>query len=298
MRITLRCVAALMTTALGMPAAVDAGGSSEDADRTAVKKSAKDFARAFAKGDAKAIAAFWTEKGEYHTEGIAVRGRAAIEEGFANFFKEHPGHKVEMKIESIRFPSANLAIEEGIVRQLGNGKDLPGSSLYRVTHVREAGGWKIAVAREWGGNQDRLADLDWLVGKWKGSQQDQEVTLTFAWDAKNPLLVAEFEKTVKGKVASTGSMKIGADPQRPGQLRSWHFDDDGGHGQALWFRDGSRWVLDALGVSGAGVNTASVNLLSRINGDAFTWRSIDRVAGGRPMPDTTPIKLTRVVVTK
>lgn len=291
-------LALLALAALFLPRSASGAGASEEADRAAVRKSAEDFAGAFSKGDAKAVAAFWTEKGEYHADGIAVRGQAAIEQGFATFFKDHPDHKVDVKIESIRFPSANIAIEEGVVRQLGSGKELPSSAIYSVTHVREADGWKIAVAREWGSRQDRLTDLDWLVGQWRGGTKDQEAVLTFARDKNKPLLVGEFEKLVKGKVVAAGTMKIGADPQRPGQLRSWHFDSDGGHGQALWFRDGNRWVLDAIGVTGDGGDTHALNLLGRLGNDAFTWRSVDRVAGGRPLPDTTPIQLKRVAAAK
>ena len=100
-----------------------------------------------------------------------------------------------------------------------------------------------------------------------------------------------------GKVVASGTLKISLDPQR-GQLRSWHFDDDGGHGQALWLRDGNNWVLDSIGVLSDGTETASVSLLGRLNPDEVTWRSIDRVAGDRPVPDTVPVKLTRVAGTK
>lgn len=87
-------------------------------------------------------------------------------------------------------------------------------------------------------------------------------------------------------------MRIGLDPQS-GQLRSWHFDADGGHGQALWHRDGNRWVMDAVGVLGDGSPTTAVNLLGRVGADDITWQSIDRVLGEQSLPNTAPIKLTR-----
>ena len=88
-------------------------------------------------------------------------------------------------------------------------------------------------------------------------------------------------------------MKIGLDGQR-GQIRSWHFDEDGGHGQCLWIRDGKTWVLDAIGALPDGTETGAVNMLSRLSNDELTWRSIDRVVGGKALPDTMPVKLTRV----
>jgi uncharacterized protein (TIGR02246 family) len=277
------------------PACAQAKRAGEDraADRAAIEKSSAEFARAFAKGDAKAIAALWTEDGEYHDEGgTSLRGRAAIEQAFREHFKEKTGAAVEVLIESIRFPARDLAIEEGLVRQTSPGKELPATTRYSVLHAREGGQWKIAVAREWGADQDRLEDLAWLIGTWHVKLQDNDVSLTFTREKDKPFISGRFTKKAKGKTVAGGTMKIALDPQT-GRLRSWHFDDDGGYGHAHWLRDGNRWVLDAAGVGADGTDTASVNILGRVSHDAITWRSIDRVAGERHLPDTTPIKLTR-----
>jgi hypothetical protein len=45
-----------------------------------------------------------------------------------------------------------------------DGRELPRSTRYRVLHVREGGAWKIALARGSGATQDRLEDIEWLVG--------------------------------------------------------------------------------------------------------------------------------------
>jgi uncharacterized protein (TIGR02246 family) len=280
--------------ALGQKKTTTEQGKERQADEEAIRKSSRAFAAAFEKGDAKAIAALWTEQGEIHeASGELIRGRAAIEKAFAEFFKEQPKRKIEVLIEAIRFPAAYLAVEEGVLRMGGAGKELPSTTLYSVTHVREGGQWKIAVSREWGAGQDRLEDLYWLVGKWTAALKDQEVTLSFSRAENKPFLVGQFTKRALGKVVYSGTIRIGLDPQR-GQLRSWHFDDDGGHGQALWIRDGNRWVLDSIGVLGDGTETASVDILGRISNDAFTWRSIDRVLGDQDLPDTVPIRLNRV----
>ena len=134
---------------------------------------------------------------------------------------------------------------------------------------------------------------DWSAsGKGAGKDKDREVTVTFRREEDKPFVVGKLTTSVKGKVASSGSMKIGVDPQR-GQLRSWHFDGDGGHGQALWIRDGSRWVLDSVGIAGNGAETASVNLLGRVDANTLTWRSIDRVIAGQKPPDLPPIRLSQ-----
>lgn len=273
------------------PPAPDA--NAREADREAIVKSSREFAAAFNTGDAKAVAAQWTENGECHEAGGGIlRGRAAIEKGFADFFKANPQARIEVLVEAVRFPAADLAIEEGILRQTRSPKDLPGSTLYRVTHVREAGKWRPAVSDEIAAGIDRLEDLDWLLGEWKGTVGDQQMTLTLTRDAKKPFVLGKFARTEGRTETVAGTFRIGFDPQA-GRLRSWHFDDDGGHGQALWVRDGNRWVLDSTGVLGDGTPTASVNVLGRVDADTITWRSIDRTLGGRPMPDTVPVRLTR-----
>lgn len=268
------------------------------ADRAAIEKSSRDFSAAFAKGDAKTIAAMWTDDGEYHDDnGTTLRGRAEIEKAFGEHFKQDSAGTTEVLIEAIRFPARDLAVEDGLLRPGGSGKDLPSSTRYSVLHVREGGQWKIAMAREWGAGQDRLEDLDWLSGTWTAKVEDQEMSLTFQRDKGKSRMVGSFAKKTKGKVIASGTMKVALDPQS-GRLRSWHFDDDGGHGQARWIRDGNLWVLDAVGVTADGIDTAGINLLGRVSRDEITWRSIDRIAGDRALPDTVPVKLTRVRTTK
>jgi uncharacterized protein (TIGR02246 family) len=264
-----------------------------DQDRDAIEKSARDFAAAFEKRDAKAIAALWTENGELDDDsGEVLRGRAAIESAYADFFKAQPPGKIEVHIESIRFPSRDCAIEEGVLRQSRGSKDLPSSTRYSVFHVRDNGQWRIAVSREWGAGQDRLDDLDWLLGTWIGTVDKESITLKFERDDQQSCITSKTTRKKNDKEVPAGSMRIALDPQR-GQLRSWHFDPDGGHGQSLWIRDGNNWVLDAIGVGGDGTETEAVNILARVGANEITWRSIDRVAGNVSLPDSVPIKLTR-----
>src|SRR5262245_6392826 len=92
------------------PGAQQPPGGSSDADREAIQKSARDFAEAFNKGDAKAVAALWTENGECReANGPTFVGRAAIEKSYAEFFKANPGAKIEVLVKSIRFPAKDLA---------------------------------------------------------------------------------------------------------------------------------------------------------------------------------------------
>jgi uncharacterized protein (TIGR02246 family) len=280
------------------PAAAKAPDAGRDADAEAIAKSARDFTAAFARGDAKAVAAMWSEEGESEdADGAVVRGREAIEKAFAETFKDKKQGKLDVEIRSIRYPSRDTAIEEGFLRHTPDGPGLPTSTLYTAAHVREDGKWLIATSREYGAGQDRLGDLAFLIGTWQGGPTGKEASVSFEKDPTGPFILGTFTRTADGKAVAKGTMKIGLDAQR-GQLRSWHFDDGGGHGQSLWLRDGDHWVLDAIGATGDGTETAAVNILSRLGPDELTWRSIDRVVGDAAIPDTVPVKLTRVPTAK
>lgn len=267
--------------------------ASRSADEDAIRAQARDFAAAFAKGDAQAIAATWTEQAEYYEEnGVELRGRAAIQQAYADFFAAHPGARMSIEIRSIRFPSRDLAIEEGVTTLTHAGPELPSSSRYLAVHAREDGQWKTAIGREWGAAGDKLQDLAWLVGTWSASSPDGETRISFAWNSGQTALTGTFEKIVAGQTASTGHQRIIRDPQT-GQIRSWIFDDAGGHGEALWTHDGNKWLLDASGVAPDGTATAATNVLTRLSDDEIQWRSVNRVAGDVQVAPTDPIKLTR-----
>ena len=285
----------LVSFSSGLQAA-DAPASKEpsrEADRAAILQTARDFTAAYAKADAKAVAALWTEQGEYESDdGPTLRGRSAIEAAFATHFKSQPAGKMEIKVESIRFPSRDTAFEEGLTCTIPGG-GLPESARYRVLHVREDGKWRIALCREWGANESRLIDLDWLLGSWKGQVKDQEMTISFSRDKDAPFIVGEFTTTAADKATSMGTMKIGIDPASR-QFMSWHFDPDGGHGHGVWLRERNHWAVDSQGIQGDGTETAGVNILTRFGDDELGWRSIDRKADGKPLPDAALIRLKRV----
>jgi len=260
-----------------------------------IRATATDFVKAFDAADSKAVAALWTEQGEYESEdGTVLRGRAAIEAAFASHFKQHAGAKTAIKIESIRFPSRDSAIEEGITSTLADGA-LPSSARYRVVHVREDGKWRIALCREWAGDENRMIDLDWLIGSWHAQAKEQDLTISFARDKDGPFLLGEFTANVAGKSVPLGTMKIGVDPATR-RFMSWHFDTDGGYGHGVWLRERNHWAIDSSGVQGNGAATASVNVLSRFGEDELGWRSIDRVIGGKAQPEAPPVRLKRVTV--
>jgi hypothetical protein len=174
---------------------------------------------------------------------------------------------------------------------------LPTTTFYAATHVRTGGRWLTAVSREWGAGQDRLEDLEWLIGKWTGGAKEQQVTVTVAREEQAPYLRVRMTRQQDNKTVGAGSFQIGIDP-RSGAIHSWHFDDAGAVGQAYWNREGNRWVLEAVGVLDDGSETTAVDLISRQGPDEFTWQSTERKLNDADLPNTTPILFTRVPAAK
>ena len=284
------------------PAALSAqpapAAAPDDADRAAILKTARDFEAAFAKGDAKALAAMYTENGESREAGgRSLVGRTAIEKAYTDLFTTNAGAKIDVLVRSVRFPAKDMAVEEGLLRLSRGPKDLPSTTVYVAVHIREGGQWKIALSSEGGVGQDRLEDLDWLLGEWTTKVKDDTVKFSFVRDPKKPVITGTFTRTPPGKEPLSGSIRISLDPET-GQIRSWGFEDDGAHSQSLWLCDGKSWVLDCRGVLADGTPTAERIILQRVGPDIMTWHAVDRVLADAPLADTPPMRLTRVATPK
>jgi hypothetical protein len=166
------------------------------------------------------------------------------------------------------------------------------TSKYTVLHVKEDGKWLMAIVREWPGEGVSLRDLDWLVGTWQVKRDDTEVTTTYEWIESKKYMLMTFaikdkERTIKGKQFITRDASTG-------MLRSWTFETDGAFGEAVWGRDGKKWVLDASGVLPNGSKITATNILTPLNDDTFLWQSVERTQDDEPQPDIAPVKVVRV----
>ena len=268
----------------------------KETPEAAVRKTAAAFVAAFNKGDARAVAAFWTAEGEYvGPEGNTVRGRAAIEKAYAEFFKKNPKPNLEVRIDTVRLLGARSALEEGTLRLRRPGDKEAGESRYSVLHVREADGWRMALVREWvpdDSERNALEDVAWLIGEWSAKGKDTELEARYAWDENKTFLRCRYTLKEGGKTTSSGTQIIARNPA--GGLRSWLFDRSGTYGESAWSQDGNRWLIEASGTLPDGTVTTAVNILVPLGKDAFTWQSVERKAGETPLPDLPPVKVTRV----
>src|SRR4029077_3280565 len=134
--------------------------------------------------------------------GTTIRGRAAIEAAYAKAFAQKKNAKVDITVESIRFPSRDTADEEGYPNTYKGAWEPPTASRYSVLHVREGGRWLMALLREWPDEGTSLRDLDWLIGTWEAKGEEAEVRTTYEWDAKKNSIRCHITIKSEGRTVS------------------------------------------------------------------------------------------------
>jgi uncharacterized protein (TIGR02246 family) len=269
------------------------------ADEDALLKNAEAFVEAFNRGDAKALAAFWTPQGDYtDLTGRRLVGREAIEKNFAEFFAANKGLKLRIEIESLRFPSPDVAIEDGTTAVLTPDGAPPSRARYTVVHVKRDGKWYLDSVRDAAfappSNYDHLKNLDWLIGEWADEATEGEAArIAFTWTENQNFVVSHFTVHLKSVPIGGGTQWIGWDPDTKA-VRSWMFEANGGHGEGVWTGDGNRWVVKTTTVLPDGKKTTATNTITRVDPDMITWGVTERTLDGKPLADLQPAKMKRV----
>ena len=279
-----------------------ASNPSKEADETAIRATADDFVKAFNAADVKAIGALWAPDAEYTDEaGQSFQGRAAIEDLYADVFKQHLGAMMTVKIESIRLLGPDVALEKGVARVKSPGGLADTAARYTVVHAKRNGKWAMVLGRDAPyvptSNEDYLKDLEWFIGDWNPAAKELPLRLHFEWMAQRNFIKNTFVVTKEGQSALTGGQIIGWNPKL-GRIVSWHFDAQGGFGEDVWTKDGSKWVIEATGMLRDGSESTSVNIITPVDANSFMWQSIKRTLDGVRLPDTTPVKIVRVQSSK
>ena len=272
-------------------------GPDREADKLAIDNLIKANVQAFNNRDAAAVAANWTDEAEYvRNDGDPVRGRAEIQKGYAEFFKTVKGKPtVEVQTDNLRFTSADTAISEVTLRLKNEQGQVIASSWRNTLVVREDGQWKVALVQEWDRDNaldDKLKDLEWLIGTWRMDVKDREVTITYEWDENKTFVRGKSTARQGDKVVESGTQMFGQD-NADGGIRSWVFQSDGGFGDGLWTRDGKNWSVDFGGVTPDGKRVAATVQYVRVDANTFTWQAVQQTVDGQPIGDTPPIKVTK-----
>jgi uncharacterized protein (TIGR02246 family) len=288
---------AVQSTQPGASAPAPTPLTDRPADEKAVRSVADVFVRAYNAGDAKTIAALYTDDAEFIDEhGGRIQGRSVIYDLYASIFQERPGATIGVSIDSLRFLGPDVAKEEGQTRVRAAGQTAETVRRYTVLFVKHAGQWLYSSVREEHAadllHHERLKELEWLVGEWLDQSPDATVHVTCRWSDDKNFLLREFTIHVQGQPVMTVSQRIGWDPLAK-QVKSWVFDSEGGYGDALWTRDKERWIIKSTGVLPDGRIATATNTLTRVGPNQVSWSSTERTLGTEMIPEPAQYVMVR-----
>ncbi len=267
------------------------------ADVNAIRANIESYVAAYNRGDAKAVAAHWSDCGEWVSPlGERFQGKRAIERELRTLFAENKGVRIEVLQPSIRLLSPDVAVEEGTVRVVRS--DEPASdSTYLAINVKKDGKWKLDTVRETevvetAPATSPLQELAWLAGEWTDASPDAAGAINVKWTKNKTFLNYSFKVSAPGMDDLEGTQLIGWDPAA-GTIRSWMFDSDGGFGEGFWSKKGNTWVVKFSQVLPDGRKASATNIYTMLDENTFTWKSVGRQVDGVFLPNVDEVKMVR-----
>jgi uncharacterized protein (TIGR02246 family) len=263
------------------------------ADERAIRDAAATYVKALERGDAAALADAWTADGDIVDEfGDVLKGRDTVAAAPAAAGAA-PRPEVKFGETSLRFLTDDVAVEDGTVEVNVAGGE-PQAGRFSATWVRADGGWKLAALREARSADtpaaDRLADLDWMVGRWASAAGDAaqaSVEMVVRWNDTRTFLIREMRVRPAGAPADapglTVTQLIGQDPLTK-RLRGWAFGSDGSHGEATLSQNGGSWIAETRSVRPDGSLVSALNVYTYDGSSRCTWRSLPTQLGAAPAP--------------
>ena len=102
------------------------------------------YEAAYAKGDAEALADFFSEDAEYTAEdGRTFKGRAEIEEVIRAALVARKGGSLAIDVETVRMLAPEVLLEKGATTVTTNDGEVS-ASLYTAIHLKKEGKWTIS----------------------------------------------------------------------------------------------------------------------------------------------------------
>lgn len=259
---------------------------------------AQAFVEAFNKGDAKAVAAYFTPDADIvDPEGHRIKGKKAVEEAYTKYFGASKGAKLFIQISSLRVVRPDLALEDGVTEVIRPGQP-PSAARYSAVYVKKDGVWLTESVREAiavpPNNQRVLGDLAFLVGNWvEDSEKGGSSKASYKWASHGNFLVNSFDLSMHDVSVAGGIQWIGWDASEK-KARSWSFLSNGGFAEGAWAPDKSGWKIAIKTTLRDGKKLTATNILTKIDNDHFQVQFVNRVLDGSPLPDDNPVRLKRV----
>ena len=210
--------------------------------------SAQDFVAAFNRGDAKGVAALWTQDGDCIDEsGKKSQGRAEIEKAYAEVFRANPGCQIRVAVDSLRLLSPEAAIEDGHATLDPEPMGAPAISKYTAVHIKVGDKWLMSTVRELRvetpSGYAKVADLDWLIGTWSAEERGAKTVSVYRWVANKSFVERTYTVTNPDHTTTSGVQLIGFNPSA-NCIQSWNFSPDGGHAIGHWTPRDKGWSAE------------------------------------------------------
>jgi uncharacterized protein (TIGR02246 family) len=270
-------------------------------EQEGIEKALRDYAEAFNKKDAKALAAHWAPEGVYinRETGERIAGREAILQDFTELLKEQAAKRLSINLNDVRLVKPDVAIADGRALLSVAGDGGPTETAFTSVFVKQDDQWLIDSVHETQSPtpstpRAALADLEWMVGAWVDDSDEATVTTSVRWSPHEAFLIRSFRVQMQeDDELREGTQVIGWDPKNK-QIRSWTFDSDGSFGEGTWSKNGDEWLVRMSHTLPDGRMASGTQVISRVDNDSVTVQSIGSEIEGEPAPTAEPVKVIRV----
>lgn len=265
----------------------------------AVAANDRAYESAHAKGDAAALAAFFSEDADYTSEtGEVFNGKTAIEAAIKAGFAKSKDSRIAIDTGMVEKLADGVVVQKGISLVTDAAGETT-RSRFTAIHVNKDGKWHIKHLTETPlgapGAEVQLQKLGWLIGKWEEKDAASGVTVDseYVW-ARNGKFITRNITVKRGtEVVLEGWQIIGWDPATE-TIRSWTFDGEGGFSESWWSQDGNRWLCRDTGTTPEGGISTSEQTWTKVSDDEISWEAANRTMDGDPLPAIKSISLKRV----
>ncbi len=266
-------------------------------EEAAIRKAGAAYLEAVNRGDLNAIKALWTTDGNLIDEsGQSTNAQQMQRPASAGSEPARVPVELNTRTDSIRFVTPDVAIEDGTSELASAPQGTATKGRYSVVWVKRDGKWLIDAVREAAiadpaPSQNRLQQLDWLIGSWAEENAETAFEVSFAWSSDEDFILGQVRVQPRGQQPHMVTQRIGWDAAM-GKLRSWNFDSDGGFSEAVWTRDGDLWNISTTGVLPDGKRTQGRRTLQRLDDESLLMESVGFQVDGEIVPDLR-VKLVR-----
>ena len=256
------------------------------------------YVEAFKKGDAKALAEFWSPEAIYTNRltGEQVLGREAIAKQFKEILGDAKKIELEVEIDSIDFVSPNVAVENGVATYSMDSSD-PKSIPYSAVYIRHGGKWLLDRVTDKPkpkikSNYEHLQPLQWMIGSWADEDQQVRIVTECKWTKNQNFITRSFTVAQNDDIHLSGMQIIGWDPKAE-QIRSWTFDSDGGFSEGEWQQEDNFWFVKKRGTLPDGSTASATSIIELVDDDTFEFQSVHRTVGGQMLPNINEVRVIR-----